>query len=174
MVDPMQKTIRLPLQKTGGLRHDVRFGSKTALKAPQHDFRFTPNNGHLQASPAGPVCARLGDRPDYSITSSARADSAPGTSIPTALAVFRLMTNSNFVIGKTGSSLGFSPLKDAPGVDSDLAVGVGQASQLPERRSEDSMGGIASAAATDTLESSVLRGKFKAYSSRCSLRYEAH
>jgi hypothetical protein len=25
--------------------------------APQHDFRFAPNNGRIQAGPADPVCA---------------------------------------------------------------------------------------------------------------------
>ena len=34
---------------------------------------------------------------DHSITSSARASSVGGTSMPSALAVFRLMINSNLV-----------------------------------------------------------------------------
>src|SRR5262245_693533 len=46
----------------------------------------------------------------HSITSSARASSVGGTSRPSALAVLRLMTSSNFVGACTGRSAGFSPL----------------------------------------------------------------
>src|SRR5262245_3741900 len=49
--------------------------------------------------------------PDHSITSSARPSSASGTVKPSARAVLRLMTNSNFVGCCTGSSAGFSPLR---------------------------------------------------------------
>src|SRR5262249_60512426 len=49
--------------------------------------------------------------PRHSITSSARASSVGGTSRPSALAVFRLITNSNLVGAWTGSSAGFAPLK---------------------------------------------------------------
>ena len=45
----------------------------------------------------------------YSITSSARASSVGGTSRPSALAVFRLITNSNLVGCSTGMSAGFAP-----------------------------------------------------------------
>src|SRR6266478_3007431 len=55
--------------------------------------------------------ARLGHWPDYSITSSARASSVGGTSRPSALAVFILITNSNLTGAWTGSSLGLAPLK---------------------------------------------------------------
>ena len=48
---------------------------------------------------------------DHSITSSARASSVGGTSRPSALAVIRLMTNSNLVDCKTGRSAGFAPLR---------------------------------------------------------------
>jgi hypothetical protein len=47
----------------------------------------------------------------YSITSSASASSVGGMSRPSALAVFRLMMNSNFVACKIGRSAGFSPLR---------------------------------------------------------------
>src|SRR4029079_16899639 len=47
----------------------------------------------------------------YSITSSARASSVGGTVMPSALAVLRLMTNSNFVGCSTGRSVGFAPFK---------------------------------------------------------------
>jgi hypothetical protein len=45
----------------------------------------------------------------YSITSSARASSVGGTSRPSAFAVVRLITKSNFVGCSTGMSLGFAP-----------------------------------------------------------------
>ena len=47
----------------------------------------------------------------HSITSSARASSVGGTSRPSALAVLRLITNSNLVGACTGRSAGFSPLR---------------------------------------------------------------
>src|SRR5882724_11036156 len=49
--------------------------------------------------------------PPHSITSSARASSIGGTSSPSALAVCRLITSSNVVGCKIGSSLGFAPLR---------------------------------------------------------------
>jgi hypothetical protein len=47
----------------------------------------------------------------HSITSSARARSVGGTARPRALAVFRLMTNSNLVGSWIGSSPGLAPFK---------------------------------------------------------------
>src|SRR6266446_5865785 len=47
----------------------------------------------------------------HSITSSARADRPGGTSMPSALAVLRLITNSNLVDCCTGRSDGFAPLR---------------------------------------------------------------
>jgi len=49
--------------------------------------------------------------PHYSITSSARASSDGGMVRPRALAVFRLMTNSNLVGRSTGRSAGLAPLR---------------------------------------------------------------
>src|SRR5262245_187275 len=49
--------------------------------------------------------------PDHSITSSARASSDGGTSRPSALAVFRLITSSYLVGACTGRSAGLSPLR---------------------------------------------------------------
>ena len=45
----------------------------------------------------------------YSITSSAKASNIGGISNPSALAVFKLMTNSNRVGNSTGRSAGFAP-----------------------------------------------------------------
>ena len=50
-------------------------------------------------------------QPLHSITSSARASSVGGTSIPSAFAVFRLITSSYLVGACTGRSDGFSPLR---------------------------------------------------------------
>src|SRR5256885_1005526 len=50
----------------------------------------------------------------HSITSSARASSVGGTSRPSALAVCRLMTNSNLVDYSTGKSVGLTPLRIWP------------------------------------------------------------
>ena len=50
----------------------------------------------------------------YSITSSARASSIGGTSMPSAFAVLRLMTSSNLVGCSTGRSPGFSSLRMRP------------------------------------------------------------
>src|ERR1700747_1183664 len=46
----------------------------------------------------------------HSITSSARPSSVGGTSMPSAFAALRLMTNSYLVGTCTGRSAGFSPL----------------------------------------------------------------
>src|SRR5262249_47406376 len=45
----------------------------------------------------------------HSITSSARASRVGGTSMPSVLAVFKLMTSSYLVGACTGRSAGFSP-----------------------------------------------------------------
>src|SRR6266446_3908208 len=50
----------------------------------------------------------------HSITSSAMASSPGGKLRPNALAVSRLITNSNLVDCMTGSSAGFSPLRIRP------------------------------------------------------------
>src|SRR5258707_8553849 len=49
--------------------------------------------------------------PLHSITSSARASSVGGMSMPSALAVLRFTTSSNLVGCSTGRSAGFAPLK---------------------------------------------------------------
>src|SRR5262249_17182820 len=50
----------------------------------------------------------------HSITSSASASSVGGTSLPSALAVLRLITDSYLVSACTGRSAGFSPLAPTP------------------------------------------------------------
>src|SRR5262249_20827187 len=49
--------------------------------------------------------------PSHSITSSAMESMLDGMTSPSALAVFRLMTNWYFVGACTGKSPGFSPLR---------------------------------------------------------------
>src|SRR5262245_48098038 len=49
--------------------------------------------------------------PSHSITSSARSRIDVGNSTPSALAVLRLMTSSNFVACSTGKSPAFAPLR---------------------------------------------------------------
>src|SRR5262249_36581576 len=49
--------------------------------------------------------------PFHSITSSARASTLGGISMPSVLAVLRLITSSYLVGACTGRSAGFSPLK---------------------------------------------------------------
>src|SRR6516225_1159561 len=67
-----------------------------------------------------PRCRRAAEQRDelpalyrcnHSITSSARASSVAGSSRPSALAVFRLITSSYLVGACTGRSAGFSPLR---------------------------------------------------------------
>ena len=76
----------------------------------------------------------------HSITSSARASSVGGTSMPSALAVLRLMISSNFVGCMTGRSAGLAPLKYQAGIDAqsgDNASGNGcyhSSSNHPPRR----------------------------------------
>src|SRR5262249_27381906 len=70
----------------------------------------------LRAHREGPRRRRAAEQRDelaslHSITSSARARSVGGTSRPSVLAVFRLITSSYLVGACTGKSLGFSPLR---------------------------------------------------------------
>jgi hypothetical protein len=69
--------------------------------------RFTRKSGHPQCTNS-PLSANTGHRV-YSITSSARVSSEAGIVMPSALAVFILITVSNFVGACTGKSDGFSP-----------------------------------------------------------------
>src|SRR5262249_6697597 len=50
----------------------------------------------------------------HSITSSARASSVGGMSVPIVLAVCKFMTNSNLLACSTGRLPGFSPLRMRP------------------------------------------------------------
>src|SRR5262245_8290063 len=77
-------------------------------------------NGCLRARRKRPSGRRAAEQRDevaagaHSITSSARASRVGGISRPSALAVVRLITSSNFVGCMTGRSAGFSPLRMRP------------------------------------------------------------
>ena len=83
-------------------RFHVRFGSKADIDAHLSDVRFTPESGHQSPQSACPLSARSGlplrnKERRYSINSSAATSMVFGTTSPSALAVLRLMTSSNFV-----------------------------------------------------------------------------
>ena len=76
--------------------------------------RFTPKSGHLQCNSDVrfvPIANYAAAKWLYSITSSARASSVGGIVRPSALAVLRLMTNSNRTGSSTGRSAGLAPFK---------------------------------------------------------------
>src|SRR5262249_17428961 len=84
-----------------------------AAEEPDHRHRWL-----LRARRERP-CGRAAEQRDeratfHSITSSASASSLSGIWRPSALAVLRLMTSSNFVGCMTGRSAGFSPLRILP------------------------------------------------------------
>src|SRR5262249_40958998 len=75
----------------------------------------TPESGHVQCTTPCLLWANSGlmqcnNRIDYSITSSAATSSDGGIVRPSALAVLRLITNSNLVGCSIGRSSGLAPL----------------------------------------------------------------
>ena len=81
---------------------EVRSGSKADVTILNFDVRFTPESGHSLQQSECPLWANTelmhrSTRHPYSITSSATASNDGGTSRPSALAVLRLITNSNLV-----------------------------------------------------------------------------
>jgi hypothetical protein len=94
-------------------------------------FRIVRGDCHEDADPTHPISLlrprrerprdrRAAEKRDelaaaaHSITSSAATSNLSGTARPSALAVLRLMTNSNLVGCITGKSAGFSPLRMRP------------------------------------------------------------
>ena len=79
---------------------------------------FATKSGRAVTRPVRPLRANRDQmarsKNAYSITSSAIESTAGGTSMLSARAVCRLMTNSNLVSWSTGSSAGFSPLRILP------------------------------------------------------------
>jgi hypothetical protein len=83
---------------TGPICH-VRFTPKADIAGRHLDVRFVPLREQRQR----------GENRSYSITSSASTSRLCGSSIPSTLAVLRLMMRSNFVGSSTGMSLGLAP-----------------------------------------------------------------
>src|SRR5262249_31220561 len=74
------------------------------------------NRRLLRACRQRPNCCRATEKRDeiatlHSITSSARASKVGGTSMPSAFAVLRFNTSSNFVACSTGRSAGLIPCR---------------------------------------------------------------
>jgi hypothetical protein len=87
--------------------------SEIAMSALPPKADIAECDRHVRFVPKADIL-RCGKKRRYSITSSARADRLGGTSMPSALAAFRLMTNSNLLDCTTGRSAGFSPLSTRP------------------------------------------------------------
>jgi hypothetical protein len=82
--------------------YDVRSGSKADILVISRHVRFTPKSGHSAALLQCPLSAKSGCEQSqqgttYSITSSASAKNDSGMVSPSAFAVLRLTTTSNFV-----------------------------------------------------------------------------
>src|SRR5262249_1774314 len=97
-----------PSHKTG---NKIAHGGK---RGPAQESNGGPLRRLLRARRERPRRRRAAKQrdelaPPHSITSSARASSVGGTSRPSACAVIRLMTSSNFVGCSTGISPGFVP-----------------------------------------------------------------
>src|SRR5262249_4768917 len=91
----------------------ARMGRAT-IEEPDHRHRRL-----LRARRERPCSRRATEQGDerapfHSITSSARARSCGGTVRPSIVAVWTLMTSSNLVDCKTGTSAGFAPLSTRP------------------------------------------------------------
>ena len=106
------------LQRTAGPYIGVIFLRSTRSRRSRH-VRFAPiasEPSHRSDSTRGAKsgCEQSQQMTSYSMTSSARAESVGGTSMPSAFAVLRLMTNSNLVVCTVGSSVVLAPLRMRP------------------------------------------------------------
>jgi hypothetical protein len=86
-------------------------GSKTEVELANADFWFTPQSRHPPVRPSCRLSTNNGSQGPHSITSSARASKLGESARPRALAVLRLITNSNFVGCSTGISPGLVPFR---------------------------------------------------------------
>ena len=114
-----------PIQQAGTVRNRGNLRNFGSVDLPMHqgcDVSFRQLRTCLpdwlgSFVPIGDLsrCSKVrGQNYRYSMTSSASNCIELGTSMPSALAVCRLMTNSNFVDCTTGRSAGFSPLRIRP------------------------------------------------------------
>jgi hypothetical protein len=105
------------------VQQDVRFVPKADIPRCGRDWRYSmTSSGRVRAMSALPPKADMlhrgrnvrfvpkADIGPHSIISSARADNVGGTSMPSAFAVLRLITNSNLVDCTIGRSAGLAPL----------------------------------------------------------------
>src|SRR5262249_24422016 len=120
IVDPHVATVR-PTQLLQRLNKCCEIGLRFTIGfVPPHQYADAPHSpALLRARREPPRRRRAAEQRDelalvHSMTSSARASSVGGISMPRPLAVCRLMTSSNFVGSVTGRSAGFSPLRIRP------------------------------------------------------------
>src|SRR5262245_14299526 len=111
---PTQSLQRLQKRPDAGLKFRIVRGyGQEHADAPHRVLLLRKRGGR-------PRCGRAAEQrdeiapADHSITSSARASNVGDTSRPSALAVLRLITNSNFVGNCTGRSAGLAPLRILP------------------------------------------------------------
>jgi hypothetical protein len=105
----------------------IRYQRLFCHYAVRHHFQLLPPQNRVRSSPDfrnhGDGAEHVRFVPDeqaqqglykdavYSMTSSARAINVGGIVMPSAFAVLRLITSSNFVGCSTGKSAGFAPLR---------------------------------------------------------------
>jgi hypothetical protein len=95
--------------RLGHAKRDGMLTHKREIKVSSKEVTAATNAPRPQAA----VSNRSKQR-SYSITASARATSVDGTPMPSAVAVARLITNSNLVGWMTGRSAGLVPLRMRP------------------------------------------------------------
>src|SRR5262245_19415130 len=99
-------------QPMSALGQKQTFAMQQPMSALPRKADMCSANARVCYGPKADSCNAAKGR--YSIISSARACIDGGTLMPSALAVLRLMTSSNFVACTTGNSAGFSPLRTLP------------------------------------------------------------
>jgi hypothetical protein len=116
---PLNASLRLPWRSGGEAGGGQTAAVQGYRRLTSTSGCFTPDSGHAAHRlgcrlRANRVIWHRSKTGRYSITSSARASSAGGTSRPSIRAVWALMTNSNLVDCTTGRSAGFAPLRMRP------------------------------------------------------------
>src|SRR5262245_56258928 len=109
---PAQLLQTLQERRAARLRHGIARRLAHEHADPPHALallRARRERPHRRAAEQRDETAAL-----HSITSSAIADTPAGTSRPSALAVLRLITNSNLVGCSTGRSAGLAPFRIRP------------------------------------------------------------
>jgi len=124
---PANVDLRVAADSPTRLLQSLKKGSEPRLplrifgrEIHEHANSSHPAGGLLRPRRERPRRRRAAEQRDelaadhHSITSSARASTVGGTSRPSALAVLRLMTSSNFVGCTTGRSPGWAPFRTRP------------------------------------------------------------